>query len=220
MASTARTQCGQQDRIVTVSMMRWRGRLPDWARRCCDAWLAALGDLDARIGLSDRARSQWRALAVEDVQQQVDALAGDGPQMRAVQAAWAEWYPTWVAARVERESAARVELLWDEATARERQSARDRALDATRKAVDYQAAMDAERARHLLALLQVSGSQMIRWEPAALARRLTPRGPLVDVAPLADLLVRAGAAEWRRRPDGRPWALLATGRGLGDQVEM
>lgn len=212
MASTRRTQCGRQDRVVTVSLMRWRGRLPAWAQRCCDAWVVALGDLDARIGLADRALAQWRAIVIEDVGQQVDALAGDAQRLRAVEVAWAEWYPVWVAARIEHERGRREELFWSEAEARERQAVRDRAVDAAWRATQHRAVSQSHRAGALLALLASADGQMLRWEPAALARRLTPRGPLVDVASLADLLVRAGAAEWRRRPDGRPWALLATGR--------
>lgn len=219
MASTRRTQCGRQDRVVTVSLMRWRGRLPAWAQRCCDAWVVALGDLDVRIGLADRALAQWRAIVIEDVGQQVDALAGDAQRLRAVEVAWAEWYPVWVAARIEHERGRREELFWSETEARERQAVRDRVRDRARKAEEHRASVDAARARDLLAMLQAAGDQMIRWEPAALARRLAPRGPHVDVAPLADMLVRAGAAEWRRRPDGRPWALLATGRPVED-VEM
>lgn len=197
------------DKFLNASVGRWLRRIPPHGREFAGAWLLALEDVGT---VSDAGVGRLRRAMVEDVRGQLQELDGCGlvvgtPQWSSYVAAWCEFYPAWVAARLGDLRRDEPEVFISEAAARSLQSARDKAIDKGRK----QAGRDAATGAALLALLRSDGPGVIRWEPEKIGRQLAPKARddrLPNVAAMADALVRLGAAEWQNTPSGRRWALV------------
>lgn len=193
----------------TASVVRWSRKLPRAGVRMVEAWLVALEALAARRDLNVECVSRLKREMVEDVNTQLE-LFGDGVDVPHAQhvacvEAWCTWYPAWVSGRIELLVADEPELFVSEAARRDAQSKRDKASRATGKRRDR----DVATGKRLLAMLDDSGTGVIRWEPAKLSKRMAPeaRGKRPQVEKMAEALVRLGVAEWQTTPSGKVWAL-------------
>jgi hypothetical protein len=182
---------------------RWFKRLPPHGKKFALAWVAAIMSAqraEMNADLLGRLRSMMKA----DVHESLTLLMEGASD--AVVDAWTQWYPQHVAAIVRDLREAEPELF---------QKAEPYARMMERRAKDAHAErMRLERSaslgRKLREMLASSPDGMIRWKPDEIARKLAPSAntnKLPRIKPLAQALVEAGFAEFKRHPSGRPWAL-------------
>ncbi len=213
----------------TESLERWERGLPEHGAHFARAWRVACERLVAQCGLDDESCKRLRDLAVTDVTEMVDALADrdvvgrrarDRSEQRRVLAAWVQFYPRWVAARLGDLRRDDPDALASAVERSRRQSERDRAANAAWHRHENNVAVGGR----LLAVLDSSPTGSVRWEPAKLARRVVrpgrgrqpSGGPYAALDRMAAALVSCGAAVWETTPSGKRWALS---RVFAEQVE-
>lgn len=189
-----------REMVTRLSGKRWARSLPDHGKSFVDAWDRTIANV-AQFSDNPNLLPALEREAKADVLDSVEQLAGAS---RAVIEAWCGWYAKWadsvVQDLVNREPALfRTVAELAEAAKAAKLAAQDR-----RRELDRGAA--------LFRWLAKQPDGFAKWEPDRIARALVPRGPVPRVRPMADALVRLGAAEWSRWPSGQLRALRLTGK--------
>lgn len=182
---------------------RWFERLPPHGKRFALAWVAAITSAqraEMNADLLARLRAMMKADVHESLAYLMEGASG------AVVDAWTQWYPNHVRAIVQDLRASEPDLFLRAEPYARLMERRAKEANAERMRLERSASLG----RKLRDMLESSPDGMIRWKPDEIARKLAPSAntnKLPRVKPLAQALVEAGFAEFKRHPSGRPWAL-------------
>ena len=189
-----------------LTIDRWFRYVKPQFRPFVYAWVAAISRL-ARKNVSAATLKKLRGMMRRDVGESAGILRDAKPE---VLAAWVSWYPDWI----ESEIAERVKLEpWFLLPAEQYHRVRA----SHKSAVDTQRTQeirDTKIGAELFAYIQ-SHHGMVRWAPGLIAENISKRTSGRRVSPervseMADALVRVDVARWRKRANGKPWAIQLT----------